>query len=387
MRMMLVLAEDELERITENWDEARRRAVERGLHLTATVPFGYRRREDNGLEPDPVNGPIVTELFERRADGEGWADLGRWMESNGAKTQRGRDDVVAAGAAGHHPQRRLPRRRRARRVPARGRARAAHGRGDLAAGAAARQPDPLAGEGAGAARRAAALRRLSARDGGEDAEARGRAGCSTSSAAARPTAPASGACQAWAACPASRRSSSRSSCALSSSSGRSCGREAAEASAGRSPPRGAARARATLAEYAADHGLQERLGWEAYQAGLRARARRWRRPRRRRSASATRRRRRRRSPTRVPRRRGWAGCSVEERRAAAALRHRHRLRPPPVLPRRAARRPRPHPLARHAPGRPAREGTTRLLAPSLPLRRPDDVGTPAAQDREPGGGD
>ena len=28
--MMLVLAEDELERITENWDEARRRAVERG---------------------------------------------------------------------------------------------------------------------------------------------------------------------------------------------------------------------------------------------------------------------------------------------------------------------------------------------------------------------
>jgi len=91
MRIMLSLAEWELERIRANWADARERAVARGLHLTATVPFGYRRGEDGRLAPDPVTEPIVRELFERRAAGAGWADLRRWLEGQGAKTQRGRD--------------------------------------------------------------------------------------------------------------------------------------------------------------------------------------------------------------------------------------------------------------------------------------------------------
>ena len=51
---MLSLAEFELERIRGNWAEARERAVARGIHLTATVPFGYQRRADGGLEPHPA---------------------------------------------------------------------------------------------------------------------------------------------------------------------------------------------------------------------------------------------------------------------------------------------------------------------------------------------
>jgi site-specific DNA recombinase len=97
LRMMLSLAEWELDRIRGNWEEARERAVARGLHLTATVPFGYQRRADNGLEPHPHNGPIVTELFERRANGAGWAELQRWLKSKRARTQRGHADWSLRG--------------------------------------------------------------------------------------------------------------------------------------------------------------------------------------------------------------------------------------------------------------------------------------------------
>ena len=90
LRIMLSLAEFELERIRANWDDARERAVARGIHLSAIVPFGYRRRSDGGLEAHPVNGKIVAELFDRRAAGAGWADLRRWLEDEGVKTQRGR---------------------------------------------------------------------------------------------------------------------------------------------------------------------------------------------------------------------------------------------------------------------------------------------------------
>jgi site-specific DNA recombinase len=98
LHMMLALAEWELDRIRGNWDDARERAVARGLHLTATVPFGYRRRKsDNGLEPHPNNGPLVTDLFERRAAGTGWAELCHWLKAEGARTQRGRADWSLRG--------------------------------------------------------------------------------------------------------------------------------------------------------------------------------------------------------------------------------------------------------------------------------------------------
>jgi site-specific DNA recombinase len=99
LRIMLSIAEHELDRIRGNWYDAKARAVERGVHPSATPPFGYRRegpprRESKTptgpLIPDPVNGPLVTELFSRRAGGAGFSELARWLEDRGARTGWGR---------------------------------------------------------------------------------------------------------------------------------------------------------------------------------------------------------------------------------------------------------------------------------------------------------
>ncbi len=73
--MMLAIAELELERIRENWQAARERAIGRGVHISRVPPVGYQRRRDGRLEPDPVAAPVVRELFLRRAAGEPWQAL------------------------------------------------------------------------------------------------------------------------------------------------------------------------------------------------------------------------------------------------------------------------------------------------------------------------
>jgi len=86
MTIMLALARMQRRQIAGNWDIARERAVARGIHPCPTVPFGYRRREDRRLEPDPRTASWVRALYERRASGEAWSSLGRWLEEQGART-------------------------------------------------------------------------------------------------------------------------------------------------------------------------------------------------------------------------------------------------------------------------------------------------------------
>jgi site-specific DNA recombinase len=78
--MMLGLAELELDRTRENWRVARERAIGRGVHISRTPIFGYQRREDGGLEPDPTTSKVVRELFRRRAVGEELRSLARWLD-------------------------------------------------------------------------------------------------------------------------------------------------------------------------------------------------------------------------------------------------------------------------------------------------------------------
>jgi site-specific DNA recombinase len=78
--MMLALAELELDRTRENWRTAREHAIGRGVHIARTPIFGYQRRDDGGLEPDPETARIVRELFRRRAAGEEWRSLARWLD-------------------------------------------------------------------------------------------------------------------------------------------------------------------------------------------------------------------------------------------------------------------------------------------------------------------
>jgi len=78
--MMLGLAELELDRTRENWRTAREHAIARGVHIAHVPIFGYRRREDGGLEPNPATAKIARELFRRRAAGEEWRSLVRWLD-------------------------------------------------------------------------------------------------------------------------------------------------------------------------------------------------------------------------------------------------------------------------------------------------------------------
>jgi DNA invertase Pin-like site-specific DNA recombinase len=48
LRIMLSMAEYELERVRSNWHEAKARAVMRGVHPSARAPFGYRREGRGG---------------------------------------------------------------------------------------------------------------------------------------------------------------------------------------------------------------------------------------------------------------------------------------------------------------------------------------------------
>jgi hypothetical protein len=91
LRIMLSLAEFELDRVRGNWADAKARAVARGIHPSARPPFGYQRKtKGSPLEPDPATGPLVSELFVRRAQGAGFTELARWLEARGALTMRGR---------------------------------------------------------------------------------------------------------------------------------------------------------------------------------------------------------------------------------------------------------------------------------------------------------
>lgn len=62
MTLMLGLARMERRRISESWEIAKSRAVDRGVKIGPT-PFGYARAPDATLVPDPDDGPMVTEAF------------------------------------------------------------------------------------------------------------------------------------------------------------------------------------------------------------------------------------------------------------------------------------------------------------------------------------
>lgn len=85
----LAIAQDERDRRKRDFDSGRKRAIDRGIHPCPFAPFGYRKREDRRLEPDPVNGPIAAQIFERRAAGESCAVIAAWLMETGALTSHG----------------------------------------------------------------------------------------------------------------------------------------------------------------------------------------------------------------------------------------------------------------------------------------------------------
>lgn len=97
--LFAALGELELARIRENWNTARKSAVARGIHVSGRVPTGYRRGENRILEPDPRTAPVIHELFRRRAAGQSWTQLCRFLEESGVVTPWGNEHWVVASVA------------------------------------------------------------------------------------------------------------------------------------------------------------------------------------------------------------------------------------------------------------------------------------------------
>lgn len=90
MRILLVLAELQREQIGANWQEAQRRALDRGVYMSARVPVGYRRDHKGApLELDDVTAPVVAELFERAAKGASFTTLARLLTDGPVTTSYG----------------------------------------------------------------------------------------------------------------------------------------------------------------------------------------------------------------------------------------------------------------------------------------------------------
>lgn len=71
------------------FERAKEQAIARGIPVHTRPAVGYRARPDRRLEPDPGAAPVVREVFERRARGEGPAALGRFLESRDVTTSQG----------------------------------------------------------------------------------------------------------------------------------------------------------------------------------------------------------------------------------------------------------------------------------------------------------
>jgi DNA invertase Pin-like site-specific DNA recombinase len=73
------IAQHELEDRREGFAKSREDAVARKIHITGRVPMGYRRGKDRILEEDSATAPIVREMFRRRAAGESWPAIARYV--------------------------------------------------------------------------------------------------------------------------------------------------------------------------------------------------------------------------------------------------------------------------------------------------------------------
>ena len=97
--ILTLIAELELERIKESWGTAIRAAVDRGVHISARVPTGYRRDEDGRLVREEPAASAVAEVFRRRAAGASYTELARVHGAAGGVALDGESALVVEGRA------------------------------------------------------------------------------------------------------------------------------------------------------------------------------------------------------------------------------------------------------------------------------------------------
>lgn len=89
MRILLVFAELERDRISESWQTASSNAVARGIHITKFVPVGYERRPDRRLAPD-AQAPAIKEAFQMRAGHHSYTEIARRLDETAPRPGSGR---------------------------------------------------------------------------------------------------------------------------------------------------------------------------------------------------------------------------------------------------------------------------------------------------------
>ena len=75
-------AQEESRSVSENMKWRIRKAFENGELLCWRILFGYRISRENGIEIDPIVGPIAKETFSRVAAGESLNSVVRWLNRN-----------------------------------------------------------------------------------------------------------------------------------------------------------------------------------------------------------------------------------------------------------------------------------------------------------------
>lgn len=84
MRLMLVMSEFELDRMREAFDDSRRRAVDRGVHVAGRLPLGYLRSPAGPLVADPELAGRIAGCFRMRAERRPWAEVLHYAQQSGA---------------------------------------------------------------------------------------------------------------------------------------------------------------------------------------------------------------------------------------------------------------------------------------------------------------
>lgn len=84
--MMAVPARLEIEQKSERHIDQIRQAAERGLILGGRRAFGYL---EGGMQLDPLEAPVLRDLYQRFLAGESMGSLTRWLNDTGVTTARG----------------------------------------------------------------------------------------------------------------------------------------------------------------------------------------------------------------------------------------------------------------------------------------------------------
>ena len=73
----------------EELEQRKRESIENKIPVNSRAAVGLRKRPDKRLEHHQRTAPIIRDVFERRARGEGPTALAEYLESNGVKTSQG----------------------------------------------------------------------------------------------------------------------------------------------------------------------------------------------------------------------------------------------------------------------------------------------------------